>query len=47
MLLGSWGVVWLLWGRWLGRQRGDDPWWQGISRDAIRVQPLQRPCQAV
>jgi len=29
--------------RWLERQRGDDPWWRGICRDAIRLQPLQRP----
>jgi len=25
--------------RWLERQRGDDPWWRGICRDAIRLQP--------
>ena len=30
-------------GSWLERQRGDDPWWRGICRDAIRLQPLQRP----
>jgi len=49
------GVVGLLRGRWLERQRDDDPWWrgisrdaiQGISRDAIRLQPLQSPRQAV
>jgi tRNA nucleotidyltransferase (CCA-adding enzyme) len=39
-------VIALSQGRWLERQRGDDPWWRGIWRDAIRlqpVQPLQRP----
>jgi len=25
--------------RWLERQQGDDPWWRGICRDAIRLQP--------
>ena len=28
---------------WLERQRGDDPWWRGICRDAIRLQPQQTP----
>ncbi|MEB3193561.1 MAG: nucleotidyltransferase domain-containing protein [Cyanobacteriota bacterium] len=28
---------------WLERQRGNDPWWRGICRDAIRLQPLQTP----
>jgi uncharacterized protein len=36
-------VIGLSQGRWLERQRGDDPWWRGICRDAIRLQPLQRP----
>ena len=36
-------VIGLSQGRWLERQRGDDPWWRGISRDAIRLQPLQKP----
>jgi predicted nucleotidyltransferase len=36
-------VIALSRGRWLERQRGDDPWWRGICRDAIRLQPLQRP----
>ena len=29
--------------RWLQRQRGDDPWWRGICRDAIRLQPTLQP----
>ena len=36
-------VIGLSQSRWLQRQRGDDPWWRGICRDAIRLQPLQRP----
>ena len=36
-------VIGLSQGRWLERQRGDDPWWRGICRDAIRLQPLPRP----
>ena len=36
-------VIALSQGRWLERQRGDDPWWRGICRDAIQLQPLQRP----
>lgn len=36
-------VICLSQGRWLERQRGGDPWWRGICRDAIRLQPLQRP----
>lgn len=36
-------VIGLSQGRWLQRQRGDDPWWRGICRDAIRFQPLPRP----
>lgn len=32
-------VIGLSQGRWLERQRGDDPWWRGICRDAIRLQP--------
>ena len=35
-------VIGLSQGRWLERQRGDDPWWRGICRDAIRLQPLQK-----
>lgn len=29
--------------QWLERQRGTDPWWRGICRDAIRLQPSQKP----
>jgi len=29
--------------RWLEHQRGVDPWWRGICRDAIRLQPTQKP----
>ena len=36
-------VIGLSQGHWLERQRGDDPWWRGICRDAIRLQPLRRP----
>jgi tRNA nucleotidyltransferase (CCA-adding enzyme) len=36
-------VIGLSQGQWLERQRGDDPWWRGICRDAIRLQPLLRP----
>jgi predicted nucleotidyltransferase len=36
-------VIGLSQGRWLERQRGDDPWWRGICRDAIRLQPTQKP----
>ena len=36
-------VIGLSQGHWLERQRGDDPWWRGICRDAIRLQPLQKP----
>jgi hypothetical protein len=36
-------VIALSRGRWLERQRGDDPWWRGICRDAIRLQPTQKP----
>lgn len=36
-------VIGLSQGRWLERQRGDDPWWRGICRDAIRLQPQQTP----
>jgi len=36
-------VIALSQGRWLERQRGDDPWWRGICRDAIQLQPLQQP----
>jgi hypothetical protein len=32
-------VIGLSQGRWLERQRGNDPWWRCISRDAIRLQP--------
>jgi hypothetical protein len=30
-------------GRWLERRQGDDPWWRGIGRDAIRLQPIPMP----
>jgi tRNA nucleotidyltransferase (CCA-adding enzyme) len=36
-------VIGISQGRWLERQRGDDPWWRGICRDAIRLQPTQKP----
>ena len=36
-------VIGLSQGRWLERQRGDDPWWRGICRDTIRLQPTQKP----
>ena len=36
-------VIGLSQGRWQERQRGDDPWWRGISRDAIPLQPQQTP----
>ena len=36
-------VIALSQGRWLERQRGDDPWWRGICRDAIRLQPTLQP----
>jgi hypothetical protein len=36
-------VIGLSQGRWLQRQRGDDPWWRGICRDAIRLQPTPKP----
>ncbi|MFM7267996.1 MAG: nucleotidyltransferase domain-containing protein [Cyanobium sp.] len=36
-------VIGLSKARWLERQRGDDPWWRGISRDAIQLQPLETP----
>lgn len=36
-------VIGLSQGRWLQRQRGDDPWWRGICRDAIRLQPTLQP----
>lgn len=36
-------VIGISQGRWLERQRGDDPWWRGICRDAIRLQPQQTP----
>ena len=36
-------VIGLSQGRWLERQRGDDPWWRGICRDAIRLQPTLKP----
>ena len=29
--------------RWLQCQRGIDPWWRGICRDAIRLQPTLKP----
>ena len=36
-------VIGLSQGRWQERQRGEDPWWRGICRDAIRLQPQQTP----
>lgn len=36
-------VIALSQGRWLERQRGDDPWWRGICRDAILLQPTLKP----
>jgi len=36
-------VIALSQGRWLERRRGDDPWWRGICRDAIRLQPTLQP----
>jgi len=36
-------VIALSQGRWLERQRGDDPWWRGICRDAIRLEPTPEP----
>jgi tRNA nucleotidyltransferase (CCA-adding enzyme) len=36
-------VIGISQGRWLERQRGDDPWWRGICRDAILLQPQQTP----
>jgi hypothetical protein len=32
-------VIAICQGGWLERQRGDDPCWRGICRDAIRLQP--------
>lgn len=29
--------------RWLQHQQGVDPWWRGICRDAIRLQPSPKP----
>jgi len=29
--------------RWMERRQGDDPWWRGIGRDAIRLQPSPTP----
>ncbi len=36
-------VIALSQGRWQERQRGDDPWWRGICRQAIRLQPTLKP----
>ena len=36
-------VIGLSQGRWLEHQRGGDPWWRGICRDAIRLQPILKP----
>ncbi|MFN5160389.1 MAG: nucleotidyltransferase domain-containing protein [Cyanobacteriota bacterium] len=36
-------VIGLSQGQWLERQRGDDPWWRGICRDAILLQPTPKP----
>lgn len=32
-------VIALSQGQWLQRKQGDDPWWRGISREAIRLAP--------
>jgi len=29
--------------RWRQCQRGIDPWWRGLCRDAIRLQPTLKP----
>ena len=29
--------------RWRERRQGDDPWWRGVGRDAIRLQPSPTP----
>jgi predicted nucleotidyltransferase len=29
--------------RWMERRQGADPWWRGIGRDAIRLQPSPTP----
>ncbi|QVL53691.1 MAG: hypothetical protein KFB97_04880 [Cyanobium sp. M30B3] len=29
--------------RWMERRQGADPWWRGIGRDAIRLQPSSTP----
>jgi len=36
-------VIGLSQGRWLERHQGNDPWWRGICRDAIRLQPTLKP----
>lgn len=36
-------VIALSRGRWLERQRGEDPWWRGICRDAILLHPTPKP----
>ena len=36
-------VIALSRGRWLERQRGEDPLWRGICRDAILLQPTLKP----
>jgi predicted nucleotidyltransferase len=36
-------VIALSQGRWQERQRGDDPWWRGICREAILLQPTLQP----
>lgn len=36
-------VIGLSQGRWLERHQGNDPWWRGICRDAIRLQPNPKP----
>jgi predicted nucleotidyltransferase len=36
-------VIGLSKGGWLQRQRGNDPWWRGICRDAIHLQPTPKP----
>jgi len=36
-------VIGLSQARWLECRRGTDPWWRGICRDAIRLQPTENP----
>ena len=36
-------VIGLSQGRWLERQRGEDPWWRSLCRVAIRLHPTLKP----